>query len=299
MQIKRKMKSIFISCCIAAFSLCVVSKNNAQYSEFGIGLGFTTYWGDLNAPSFTTNMTKQSGLALQLSARKMYGRNLGARLSFGYGTVKGNDANSSQDWQKLRNLSFKSPIIDLAIAGEYYIFGFNPEAGESVFAPYITAGLAGFRFNPKTIYQGNEIKLQPLGTEGQGMPGFDNKYSLYNIGLLFGGGAKIIFTENLNLGLEMVMRRTLTDYLDDISDKYVNYDDLSAGNGALAASLGNRMNEYLGQVQPVQLPTGSQRGGAKVKDYYIFSMVSLNFVIDNNRGKRIFGRGNKVICPKF
>ncbi|MBL0100243.1 MAG: hypothetical protein IPP49_09515 [Saprospiraceae bacterium] len=58
------------------------------------------------------------------------------------------------------------------------------------------------------------------------------------------------------------------------------------------------MNEYLGQVQPVQPPTGSQRGGAKVKDYYIFSMASLNFAVDTTEKKNIWQR-HKVIYPKF
>ncbi len=292
------MKNIFQAASIVLLSLIWINKNNAQYSEFGIGLGFSTYWGDLNGPSFGTNIRKNSGLALQLSARKMFNKHLGLRGSFSIGSIKGSDSNSSLDWQQLRNLSFKSSILELAAMGEFYIFGFDTEPGSSVFCPYLTVGIAGFRFDPKTIYRGNEIRLQPLGTEGQGMNGFGEKYSLYNLSIPFGAGAKFILTETLNIGLDVIVRRSFTDYIDDVSRSYVNYDDLNAGNGSLAANVANRMNEFLGQEEPVQLPTGDQRGGAKVKDYYIFSMVTINFMLTDSRGKKRFGK-SKVFCPTF
>lgn len=269
----------------------------AQYTEIGLGGGFSTYWGDLNAPSLNKNFAKNSGIALQLQLRKIFQKRYGAKVSLSYGQVKGSDANSSLDWQKLRNLSFRSSITELAVMGEYYIFGYDMEAGSSLFLPYATAGICGFRFDPKTTYRGNEVRLQPLGTEGQGMPGFNSNYSLLSAGLCIGGGAKIVLTETINIGVESVLRRTFTDYIDDVSTNYVNYDDLSAGNGVLAANLGNRMNEFLGQTEPVQLPTGTVRGGAKIKDYYFFSTVTINVLLFGGNGRN--SRGNKVICPKF
>jgi len=292
------MKYILQVAMATIFSLFLTDKNNAQYSEFGVGLGISTYWGDLNGSSFSTNLTKNSGMAIQVNARKLFGKNIGAKASFSYGTVKGNDANSSLDWQQLRNLSFKSSLTELALMGEFYIFGFDPEPGNSVFLPYLTAGIAGFRFDPKATYRGSEYRLQPLGTEGQGMAGFANKYGLYNLSIPFGAGAKFILTETINIGLDVIIRRSFSDYLDDVSTNYVNYDDLNAGNGTLAANLGNRMNEFLGQNEPEQLPTGSQRGGANVDDYYIFTMVSVNFMLTDGKGKKRFGR-SKISCPTF
>ena len=292
------MKYILQVAMATIFSLFLTDKNNAQYSEFGVGLGISTYWGDLNGSSFSTNLTKNSGMAIQVNARKLFGKNIGAKASFSYGTVKGNDANSSLDWQQLRNLSFKSSLTELALMGEFYIFGFDPEPGNSVFLPYLTAGIAGFRFDPKATYRGSEYRLQPLGTEGQGMAGFASKYSLYNVSIPFGAGFKLILTETINLGIDVIIRRSFSDYLDDVSTNYVNYDDLNAGNGTLAANLGNRMNEFLGQNEPVQLPTGAQRGGAQVDDYYIFTMVSINFMLTDGKGKKRFGR-SKISCPTF
>ncbi|MFZ1749336.1 MAG: DUF6089 family protein [Saprospiraceae bacterium] len=293
------MKKFLLFILFSILMLVSPTESSCQYTEFGIGLGATTYWGDLNGPSFSKNLTKNSGLGVQLSYRKLFGNYVGGRASFVFGSFKGDDANSTLDWQQLRNLNFKSNLVELAVMGELYIFGMDTEPGGSVFSPYLTAGIAGFHFDPKTVYRGTEVRLQPLGTEGQGMPGFGQKYGLNGFSIPFGGGAKIILSENLNIGLEVVMRRSFTDYVDDLSSVYVNYDDLNAGNGTLAANLGNRMNEFLGQTEPVQLPTGSQRGGALVKDYYIVSMVTLNFTLNSSNGKKKFGNGNKIICPKF
>lgn len=292
------MKNIIVYF-VSVISILFINKNNAQYSDVGLSLGFATYWGDLNATSFSTNLTKNSRLAIGVHYRYMFNHRIGLRAQLAYGKVRGNDANSDQSWQLQRNLSFKSSLTELAVMGEYYIFGFDTEPGSAMISPYITAGVASFWFDPKTIYKGSEIRLQPLGTEGQGMPGRPDRYSLQSFCIPFGAGAKITFTETFNMGIEVVLRRTFTDYIDDLSTIYINYDDLNAANGTLAANLSNRMNEYLGQTEPVQLPTGSQRGGDKVDDYYFMSMVSFNFMFTDWKGKRRLGKSNKVSCPTF
>lgn len=292
------MKNIVIYF-VSVISIIFINKNNAQYSDVGLSLGMATYWGDLNATSFGTNLSKNSGLAIGAHYRYMFNHRFGLRAQLCFGKFKGNDANSDQSWQLQRNLSFKSSITELAVMGEFYIFGFDTEPGSAMISPYITAGVASFWFDPKTIYQGSEVRLQPLGTEGQGMPGRPDKYKLQSFSIPFGAGTKITLTETFNMGIEVVLRRSFTDYIDDLSTIYINYDDLNAANGTLAANLSNRMNEFLGQAEPVQLPTGAQRGGAKVDDYYFTTMVSFNFMFTDWKGKRRLGKSNKVSCPTF
>ncbi len=279
-------------------SLIIINKNNAQYTEFGVGLGFSTYWGDLNGSGFSSNVLNNSGLAVQLSGRKIFKPYFGLRGSFSFGSMRGDDANSSLEWQKQRNLSFKSSIMELALMGEFYIFGFDTEPGSSMFLPYITAGVAGFRFDPKTIYQGNEVRLQPLGTEGQGLPNYDNKYGLYAFSIPFGAGAKFVITKTINISADIILRRTFTDYIDDVSKNYVDFSEIGSNISPLTPRLSNRTNEYLGQSELVTLPTGTQRGGAKVDDYYFMSMISINIMFSDGKGGG-FGRGNKVRCPEF
>lgn len=282
---------------ILAFQLGV-PQLKAQHTEIGIGLGFSTYWGDLNTPSFTSNLFNNSGLAIQLSGRKIYNNRFGIRGSIMYGRVRGNDAKSDIEWQYQRNLNFRSSIIEGAIMAEYYILGFDETPGSNIISPYITAGLSIFRFDPTTNYRGSEVRLQPLGTEGQGQAPYGDKYSLNAIGIPFGGGLKFTISSTINISTEIILRRTNTDFLDDVSSIYVSYPELSRINGTLAANLSSRTNEYFGQSEPIVRETGSQRGGAKVKDYFFTSMVTLNILLTDGKGRSVLGR-NKILCPSF
>lgn len=272
---------------------------SGQYSDFGVGLGFSTYWGDLNNSSFMNNYIYNSGLAIQGSYRYMYRHKLGLRVNGTLGSFRGHDKRSDLEWQRLRNLSFKSHLIELVILGEYYPLGFNTTPGARFFAPFFTLGAGLFHFDPKTVYRGNEIRLQPLGTEGQGLPGYHDKYRLTQWAIPFGGGIKFILTETLNLGIEVIIRRTFTDYIDDVSNIYLNYDEHSEARGnSVAAQISNRMNEYIGQEEPVRLATGTKRGGPDVDDYYITTMFSLHMLITDHKGAKRIGP-NRVNCPTF
>lgn len=277
----------------------VSTKTFSQYSEIGVGVGLSTYWGDLNGNAVLNNMRYNSGLAFQFHYRYLYQNRWGLKASFTHGRVKGDDSNSDAEWQKQRNLSFRSPITEFGFFAEYYPFGFNSIKGSFRFQPYLSAGVAYFLFNPSTIYQGNEVFLQPLGTEGQGLPGYPDLYKKHSYALAFGGGLKYIISEAVNISGEVLLRKSGTDYIDDVSTYYINYDEFKALKSNLAPELSNRMNEYFGQAEPIRLETGSQRGGYKINDYYLISMISLNIMLTDNKGRKRFGGKNAVICPTF
>lgn len=285
-------------CWVLLLVISFTHKINAQYADLGIGLGMTTYWGDINSPVFAINYFGNSGLGIQAHGRYMKGTRLGLRCSLTYGHFSGADSRSDLEWQRKRNLEFKSYLIELAVMAELYLLPFNTTQGSFFFSPYLTAGVSSFWFDPVATYQGREVRLQPLGTEGQGMPGRPNKYARSSFALPFGIGAKFVLSETINLGLEVVVRRSFTDYIDDLSTVYINYDELSRSNGTLAANLSNRMNEFLNQSDPEDLPTGSIRGGATVDDYYVTTMVTFNFVFKDSSGKKRMG-GNGIKCPTF
>lgn len=283
---------------LLSFILCFSGRLSSQYTEIGFGAGMANYWGDLNVPDFSTNISN-GRFAIQLTGRYIYKKFFGLRANFVYGRLYGDDRKSSLEWQRQRNLNFQSPLVELSAMGEFYIFGYETFEGSSVFSPYLTAGVAAFRFDPSTKFRGNVVRLQPLGTEGQGMSGFPARYSLFSFAIPIGAGAKFKISDRLNISAEVVGRRTFTDYLDDVSTSYVSYEDMvqPSGNGALAARLGNRMNEYFGQEEPLDIPTGAQRGGKSVRDYYFISTVSVNIMLSDGKSGR-FG-GGKVKCPSF
>jgi len=283
---------------LLVFTIGILSfvKSDAQYLEYGVGIGTSVYWGDLNAPDFGTNIGN-TNLAVQGMAKLNFSRYIAVKANLLYGTLTGDDSRSFLNWQKQRNLNFKSSLLEFSVLGEFHVFGYN-FGEENPLSPYITAGLGVFHFNPKTTFQGNTVELQPLGTEGQGLPGFAGKYSRVAVSIPFGAGAKLQLTNSVNLSIDILARKTFTDYIDDISTNYVAFDELAAGNGLLAAQLGNRIGEFLGQSEPVSLPTGSQRGGANVQDYYFTGMITLTFKL--NKNVQLFGsHRHRTDCPKF
>lgn len=287
------MKNLLL---IFIISLFTINKSHAQYLEYGVGLGTSFYWGDLNAPDFGTNVGN-AHLAVQAMAKLNFSKYLAVKGNLLYGSLSGDDSRSFLEWQKQRNLNFNSSLLEVSVLGEFHLFGYN-FGEDNPLSPYITAGLGVFYFNPKTTFQGSTVALQPLGTEGQGLPGFADKYSRVALAIPFGGGLKFQLTNTMNIAMDVLARKTFTDYIDDVSTNYVAFDELAAGNGLLAAQLGNRIGEYLGQSEPVSLPTGSQRGGKDITDYYFTAMVTLTFKLNRNVG--IFGnRKNRIDCPKF
>ena len=58
------------------------------------------------------------------------------------------------------------------------------------------------------------------------MDGFSERYRLTEVAIPMGLGVKYRLTERFILGLDAGLRKTFTDYLDDVSGTYVNNDDL-------------------------------------------------------------------------
>ncbi len=268
--------------------------SSAQYYEFGGGLGATLYYGDLNAPDLSTNLSN-SQFSGQLMLRYVANKNIAFRANLTIGKLLGDDRKSRLEFQQIRNLRFTSILIEGALMGEYYLFGYDAKAGTQMFSPYATVGLGLVYFNPKTDLDGETYELQPLGTEGQGLPGLGSKYSKVALAIPFGGGVKFKINDKYNFGVEVLARRTFTDYMDDVSSNYANTDDLLAANGALSAALSDRRGE--GQGLPQFNTPGAQRGGAEVDDYYFTIMFNLTANLESIFG---FGKGKSSMdCPRF
>ena len=269
----------------------------AQKYEIGALFGVSTYQGDI-APSANKLDLNELHASLGVFGRYNFNRFLTARASIAYGKLSANDSQAQDDGRRRRNLSFQSNLFEFGLTGEINILGYEAEGLQKRFSPYLFGGIAIFHFNPETVYEGQLVELQPLGTEGQGMDGFGEKYKLTQLAIPMGGGVKIAVSDRFNIGLEAGVRKTFTDYIDDVSTSYVNYRTLLHGNGELAAALGNRTGEYLG-TEPVDVPTGAQRGNPEVDDWYFIGGVTISYNIYGynsglgRKGKAGFG------CPKF
>lgn len=260
----------------------------AQHFEVGALVGASNYLGDLsnNSSSFYLQETQP---AFGGFAKYNFNHLLALRGGVNYAWVSGRDGNvSNDDFVSNRNLSFKSSILEFSLIGEFNFPGYQPYGLYMPLSPYIFGGISFFKYAPRTRYQGNWVDLQPLGTEGQGMAGRDAPYNLSDLAIPFGVGVKYALSDTWNLGLEIGARRTMTDFLDDVSGTYVTYNDLLAANGELAATLGNRSGELLETNEPVIVETGTQRGDLKAQDWYFIMglTISYNFLDNGLMGSR-------------
>jgi hypothetical protein len=298
---KRKKSGIKILFNIPLWILLFATCNSvmSQQTDFGIGAGGVLYWGDLT-PKSPAESLKNLRFGMQGFLRSEISPSFATRVNLMIGRLNGDDQTSIDEGRNRRNLRFNATIVELALMGEYSFLKFDLTEFKDGLSFYLAGGLNVFYFNPTTDYQGNTYSLQPLGTEGQGMPGFPDRYSRVAIGLPLGGGMKIRLSENLTLNPEFIARITFTDYLDDVSGFYVNYFELQAGNGDLAATLANRSGEYLGLTEPVIVNTGAQRGGPNADDFYFVGMINLTYKISNSAS--LFSKGKKKYnsdCPTF
>ena len=256
---------------------------NAQYFEGGLMAGGSLYEGDLSPNGFG-NKIKLLRPAYGIFARQNFNRHVAARLSFQYGGIEAADGQSRQD----RNLNFSSTFGELAAIVEYTYPGLDP-TGYRKLSPYVFAGIAYMYYNPKTVFQGRTIFLQPLGTEGQGLEGYNKDfYNLNIVSLPFGAGIKYALNPSITLGLEFGLRKTFTDYLDDVSGTYASYRDLAQARGTLAANLADRAQEVSGS-EPEER-RGAARGNPKFNDWYFIG----NFTVSYHFYNLLSGNGG---CP--
>ena len=290
MQLFKNIHSLrytFITLVVLFFS----QSSTSQSLEVGLGAGSMIYYGELSSSSLESITSLRGGV--QFFVRKHITGPLHLRANVLYGGLSGDDAHSVEEWRRRRNLNFFSRISEFSGILEFTLFKSKGPFGDYL-RIYAYGGAGVFHFNPRTIIDGITYDLQPLGTEGQGMPGFPDRYKLWSIIFPLGGGISIKITDNLYFNPEVGIRYTMTDYLDDVSTEYVNYFELRAGNGDLAARLGNRTGEFLNQTEPVIVNTGTRRGNPRANDVYFAAMINLIYKFPS-----MSNNGFNVKCPTF
>ena len=272
------------------FSTFSIKSVEAQaYMEVGYSVGLSYYNGDLT--NSISQALRQSHPAVSAFSKFNINSTLSTRLGVTYAKVSGFDALTGRSEFIRRNLSFDSDIYEIAGMLEVNMFKFSAIASENIFTPYVALGLGAFRFDPRTDYQGQRIRLQPLGTEGQGTSAAPNnqKYSLTQLNIPFGGGVKLKLADNITGFVDFTWRRTFTDYLDDVSSLYADPEILLAEGGELTLALSNRTGEFLGEEGYIS--NGVKRGNPTINDYYFMGAVGVSF--------SFYSSGSNVECPKF
>lgn len=266
-------------------------RNRYKY-EFIMGLGASNFLGELGgANQIGTNFMKDLEFSLtrpavMLGVRYKNSRYFGYKGALYFGMVNGNDQLTTEPYRNNRNLHFRSPIVELSGQFEGYLTKEqqghlyrikNAKGMKHIdMQVYGFVGVGAFFFNPQAMYGGQWVNLQPLGTEGQGLKPGTKKYMRINVAVPLGIGFKYAIDRRWSLGLEYGIRKTFTDYIDDVSTVY--YRDTN--------NVWTPMQHYLADpsLGNIQLPDGvevtghgQQRGDSKDKDSYMFAHLTVNY----------------------
>lgn len=205
-----------------------------QYSwDFGLNLGASNYMGDIGGGNsagrtflldMKTEFTRYTG---GVFIRKSVFRDFSLKFEGNYVRIAGADSLTEAPARRARNLSFRTDIFEAALSVEYYFYQINDISRTSStridFKSYLYAGFGVAYFNPQAYHYGLEkwFDLRPLMTEG-----IDQAYDEITMMIPYGAGFNFTFNKEFRLGLQISYRQTFTDYLDDISSKYVSDDQL-------------------------------------------------------------------------
>lgn len=244
-----------------------------QTGEVGISAGVGHYFGDLN-PEIRVNRPKMSA---GIFFRKQISNYIGVRVSADYALLGYSDVYSKSDVQRRRNLSFNSHVWELAVAGDFNFFRFQPGFEGYHYTPYVGIGVGVFAYDPYTYLNGEKYMLRALGTEGQGSAIYPDlkPYNPIAISIPLTLGFKYALNARTNVFGEFTYRFTNTDYLDDVSGLY-------APDAFPALPDGSPSPGFLLQDRSYETGTsigikGRQRGNSPQKDGFATFRVGVSF----------------------
>lgn len=218
------------------------SYNNPVMFEFGASAGMMNCLTDLGGKKGLgkkmigdLNIGK-SQLNGSLYLMATYKEAVALRLEGTWGTIKAYDSvlvkeKGNTNGRYERNLNFRSKISEISLIAEFHpLFMFinwslREDQEPPRISPYIAAGVGWFSFNPQArSSRGDWIDLQPLSTEGQGFSEYPERkqYKLSQFNMPIGVGVRYELSSTFNLRAELMHRRLYTDYLDDVSTRYIN-----------------------------------------------------------------------------
>ena len=256
------------------FAQMLIATNAQGQMQIFVNGGSSHFLGDIGGkPSLGTHDIQDlnlrstgyfAGAGIKFSLSDYFALRMGGY----YGKISADDKYTTNPERRNRNLNFFSNIlggnamVELAIPinqapSNWYVFG----------------GLEYFHFDPKTTLNGQTVRLQPLGTEGQNFLPGKSPYKLNSFAIPFGVGYTFYEGPFSKWGVELNMRKTFTDYIDDVSTQYVDKTLLLANSGQTAVDLSDR---NLGDIPNFSDP-GTIRGHSNHNDNFFFMCISYSF----------------------
>lgn len=290
------IRRLLLFCLVLLISYSADAQRRNRYKwEANLMMGATNFLGDLGgANQIGTNgfrdlefvETRQCG---GIGLRYKNSRYLGYQVAFNYGQVRGDDKLTTEEFRHNRNINFKSNIFEFGGRAEFYVT--KERAGHMYnirnvrgwrhvdIQVYGFLGVAGFYFNPKSQYNGGAwYALQPLHTGGQGLPNGPKQYKRINVAVPIGIGFKYAFNRQWSIGIEYGMRKTFTDYIDDVSGVYYDKNEILSHYGPTAAYFADPSLNSIPPVDGIYVTGAGQiRGDATDNDAYMFAVLTVNY----------------------
>lgn len=287
--LRNRFKNVISKKVILTLFVCLPTAVFAQYWQLGGALGISNYSGDLSESRVDLKYTRYH---LGVFAKRDFTPHFTVGLGLNYGRVAGADSTNRDAGLKNRNLSFRSYIIEMNLRAEFNFLDIDDKR----WTPYVFGGIGVFSFYPTTRdSSGDVVKLRPRRTEGQGLRQYPDRpmYNIVNISIPFGAGVKFLLRDDLVAGFEIGLRKTFSDYIDDVSKGYADYNTLRAAYGANSTNYA-----YRGPgAYPVE---GFPRGSRKYDDWYIFTGFTLAYRFGGSSGPYGHWKKQKFSnCPRM
>jgi Domain of unknown function (DUF6089) len=256
----------------AAICLFFASSAHAQMRGWELGgwVGGSNYFGDLN----TTRRFNQSKPAFGALVKYNFNDRLALGGSANATYLQATDADSENAFERARNLDFQTYLFDATTQLEFNFLPYVHGHRDYFFTPYMAGGFAVYRFNPRTKYDGKWVTLREYGTEGQFQ---GEEYGITQFAGVGAFGFKIDRSYRWSGFIELSGRKLFTDYLDDVSGNYPDFDDLEAQRGDVSVALSDK------SISPKIGESGRQRGNGKKNDTYFFVKLGMTYYFGSIR----------------
>ena len=269
MRLGNYMNRIILIIILVVAGMGIQAQKTMEVGVFG---GGSYYIGDLN-PGRHFLMTKPAyGLVARLNLDPRWT----IKLSGYRGEIAGDD--NVSNIMTNRDLKFESKITDISAVVELNFLNYITGSTRNFVAPYIFVGFGFFMFEPVA----DGVSLRDLGTEGQNVGFADrSRYATMQMAIPFGFGFKYSLNKKLGIALEWGLRKTFTDYVDDVSTTYyLNGESIDPSNVA------EIMSDPTMNHKPYEA-----RGNVSTKDWYAFfgATITYKFKLGRVRGCSDFG----------
>lgn len=271
-----------------------------QRVEYSFGIGASNFLGDLGGRDQVGSDFIQdyewaaTRYAVGLGYRYQFAKDWFVKGNLMYALVSGDDALTKQPARARRELNFRAHVVELSAQVEYllvkqksgHLYRLRGVRGKRWFRfeIYAFGGIGGIWFDPYGRRNGSWHRLAPLNTEGQGLPGGPSDYSGFSVVIPYGlgikrnlsGGARSRHFGSWSISLELGVRKTFTDYIDDVSTYYYNDGGsiaIEEAYGEMAGYFHDPSGHYAyggyGELQ--------QRGDNTDNDAYLTGILSINY----------------------